>query len=432
MSYHLIETAKGLFTDELVGKIASYFGESESGVSKAISAVIPSVVTGLADKATTATGIDTITKLAQEYHQSGILNSLESFLNTNNNDLLNKGTSLVSSLFGNNTSGQLSTLVSNFSGVKSSSASSLFGITLPAILALLGRHAENSSVGNSSISTALSSQYHYIMSAIPAGFSLGSIFSNAGVKIANSTKNASAAAEKYVSTTQNSGSGAGWLLSLLLLILIAAAALYFFRNGCNTKPTEVAATVDSTISANADSLKNKVAGIFGKVDTLTGDFVYDEGDTVTIILPNNAGKLTIGKNSTEYRLINFLLDTTATLDTVKGNWFEFTNVHFTSGSSILTPGSMVQLKNMAAIFKAFPAAQFKFGGYTDSTGDADKNVTLSQKRADVVAETIKKLGASESSIAGAKGYGKEWPIADNATVEGRAMNRRVAVDVKAK
>jgi outer membrane protein OmpA-like peptidoglycan-associated protein len=93
---------------------------------------------------------------------------------------------------------------------------------------------------------------------------------------------------------------------------------------------------------------------------------------------------------------------------------------------------MQQLKNFVAISKAFPTATFKVGGYTDSTGSDQVNVALSQKRSDIVAATVVKLGASTASIVGSKGYGKEWPIADNSTKEGQAQNRRVAVNVKSK
>lgn len=120
------------------------------------------------------------------------------------------------------------------------------------------------------------------------------------------------------------------------------------------------------------------------------------------------------------------------IDTAKGNWFEFTNVRFNTGGSEITETSMDQLRNLVAISKAYPNAQFKIGGYTDNTGNASANVTLSQKRADAVSAKLKELAIANAAIDSAKGYGQEWPLADNATAEGRAQNRRVAVNVKAK
>ncbi len=174
------------------------------------------------------------------------------------------------------------------------------------------------------------------------------------------------------------------------------------------------------------------SAIAGKVDTATGDFVYELGKLVSIELPDNGGKLEVGEYSTENKLYQFLSDKNATLDTVKGNWFEFTNVKFKTGGAVIDSSSLVQVKNIAAIAKAFPTAQFKVGGYTDNTGDAAKNIALSQKRAEAVLAAFIKQGVSTTAFTGAKGYGPEHPIGDNATAEGRAQNRRVAVNVKAK
>jgi outer membrane protein OmpA-like peptidoglycan-associated protein len=88
--------------------------------------------------------------------------------------------------------------------------------------------------------------------------------------------------------------------------------------------------------------------------------------------------------------------------------------------------------NIVLLGKGFPAAIFKLGGYTDNTGDSVANVALSQKRAYAVVAALKKLGMSAKAISGAKGYGPEFPIGDNATLLGKAMNRRVAINVKSK
>jgi len=156
------------------------------------------------------------------------------------------------------------------------------------------------------------------------------------------------------------------------------------------------------------------------------------GKTVVINLPFNGGKLQVGEFSTENKLYTFLNDSIAKIDTGKGNWFEFTSVRFKTGGKEIDSTSVLQLKNIAAVIKAFPKASFKIGGYTDNTGDAAKNITLSQSRADTVLANLKRQVGKVSSCTTAKGYGPEYPIGDNATAEGRAQNRRVAVNVKSK
>ena len=67
-------------------------------------------------------------------------------------------------------------------------------------------------------------------------------------------------------------------------------------------------------------------------------------------------------------------------------------------------------------------------GHTDSTGDANYNEKLSQRRADAVKEAIIQEGVEAERLQ-SKGYGETRPIADNATKEGRAQNRRVEAEI---
>ena len=63
-------------------------------------------------------------------------------------------------------------------------------------------------------------------------------------------------------------------------------------------------------------------------------------------------------------------------------------------------------------------------GHTDSQGDDDHNMELSQKRAIAVKAYLASHGIEDARMT-AKGYGETQPVASNDTAEGRAQNRRV-------
>ncbi|MCB0709973.1 MAG: DUF937 domain-containing protein [Chitinophagaceae bacterium] len=426
MSFNLIDAAKNLFTDELVKKASNYLNESESGVVKAIASILPVVLSGFVNKVANHEGADFVAQTAKQQNESGVLSNLESFFGNDGGSLLNKGAGLVNSLFGNKLDG-ITGLLSNFTGLKNASVSSLMSMAAPAIMGLLGKHASDNNLNTGSITTLLNNQKSAINAALPSGLNLSSVLGNFGGienTIAQHTHQQSGTADKK-------GNAMRYILPVILFALLAMASYYF--KGCNKNPEMITTTAESSSTKHeSGEIKKTTVNITGKIDSLTGDFIYNTGNMVSIDLPNNAGKLEVGEFSTENKLYKFLTDANAKLDTVKGNWFEFTNVRFKTGSSEITEASLAQLKNMVAITKGFPSAQFKIGGYTDNTGSEATNIALSQKRANAVVAELKKLGASANSINDAKGYGPQWPIADNTTAEGRAQNRRVAVNVKAK
>jgi outer membrane protein OmpA-like peptidoglycan-associated protein len=86
---------------------------------------------------------------------------------------------------------------------------------------------------------------------------------------------------------------------------------------------------------------------------------------------------------------------------------------------------------VAAIFAAYPKVHAKIGGYTDNTGDARANQTLSQDRANSVMDQLVSLGIDKGRLE-AEGYGDQHPVADNATEAGRAQNRRIALRITEK
>ena len=88
MSFNLIDAAKGLFTSELVNKAGAYLGESEAGVNKAISGILPTVLSSLVNKTATHEGAGAVADIVEENHSSGILNNLGGFFGNDNGGLL--------------------------------------------------------------------------------------------------------------------------------------------------------------------------------------------------------------------------------------------------------------------------------------------------------------------------------------------------------
>lgn len=131
----------------------------------------------------------------------------------------------------------------------------------------------------------------------------------------------------------------------------------------------------------------------------------------------------------ESQLLGFINDANAQIDKTK--WFDFDRLNFETGSAKLTADSKAQVDNMAAILKAYPAVKIKIGGYTDNTGKPENNLKLSDSRAKAVMEALVGLGIAADRLE-AEGYGDQFAIADNATPEGRAKNRRISVSVRAK
>ena len=104
---------------------------------------------------------------------------------------------------------------------------------------------------------------------------------------------------------------------------------------------------------------------------------------------------------------------------------ELHGVYFNTGSATLLPESGPVLSEVAELLRAHSDWHAVIEGHTDNIGSAASNLTLSTQRAEAVRTAlVSKLSVPASSIE-AKGFGDTHPVEDNATVEGRAHNRRV-------
>lgn len=417
MSFNLIESARSIFNNEFTSKASALTGESEGSIKTAMSGIIPTVLTGLLSQAGSGNP-QNILSMVKNASSSGILGNLTGALE--NSNLLTKGTELLKGLFGDKL-GNVSNLISGFSGIRESSASSLMSIAGPAALGVLGNHAAENNMSAGGLLSFLNTQKDSILSALPSGLnlagalglgSLAGLGSKLSGKISEFTGSAVHGAEKAVSSALPK-SKVNWLPLVIGAIVVLLIILFLFK-GCN----------------GADKSQAVAATDTAKVDTTATAPAMPARESLKVKLPDGV-ELNAFKGGIEDQLVTFLNDPASVAG--KDVWFDFDNLNFKTGSADITEESLVQVQNISAILKAYPKVKIKIGGYTDKTGDSLSNLALSRNRATAVVAALKTAGANASQIAGAEGYGSQFAKVDkDATDDERKKDRRIAVSVRAK
>ena len=103
-------------------------------------------------------------------------------------------------------------------------------------------------------------------------------------------------------------------------------------------------------------------------------------------------------------------------------------IQFETGSAKIKPVSFPILNEVGNLILQNPNWNVEIQGHTDSSGNYEKNMDLSRKRAESVKAYLVNYGVPEQQLT-AKGFGPTEPIASNETAAGRAKNRRVVFNV---
>lgn len=105
------------------------------------------------------------------------------------------------------------------------------------------------------------------------------------------------------------------------------------------------------------------------------------------------------------------------------------DILFATDSATVSGGSYANLRTLASSLVRYPDTLVEVVGHTDSTGTAEYNQGLSERRAQAVAAVLRSEGVAANRVV-AYGRGETQPVATNLTPEGRAANRRVEVIIR--
>ena len=107
------------------------------------------------------------------------------------------------------------------------------------------------------------------------------------------------------------------------------------------------------------------------------------------------------------------------------------DVKFDFDKAQVKQDSYSDIENLAEFMKQFPQTSTTVEGHTDSVGNDAYNQKLSERRAGAVRDVLVNQYGVDANRVNAVGYGEAHPVADNATRDGRAVNRRVEAAVEA-
>lgn len=427
MSLNIIDLIKGQLGPALITQAASQYGESESGITKAIEGLLPAVVGGLANNSDNPLVLDAIMNSSSSQILANAVG------NSSNNSSI---ASVLTQIFGDKLNGLVNS-VATYAEVSNNSSNSLLNLVTGTTIGTISKYAADNNLDKAGISRLLNDQKGIVSTLLPAGLSFASLnmgdwdarykFDNDKDKI-----NMPAQEEPKVEVTRSTAMNGTfpdrnkdkdsfiwkWLLPLLLLI----AAAYFIWRQCEQRETTT-----TTIVTDSGEVVTDTATTTGNSNSTAISATQADED-----IDLNGTPLRGYKGGMEDRMIAFLKSdgykNAQNDDALKDTWYNFDHVNFKTGSADqLEAGSDAQLQNLVAILKAYPDVKVKIGGYTDKTGDEAKNQKLSEDRAKFIRSWLDQRGVG-SQITGADGYGSEFATVDaSASDAERAVDRKMAV-----
>ncbi len=455
---NLFEELRELLVGEVANKAANILGEKEDKVKIALEGLVPTFVGGLMKRASNEAGATTLLNVVKKTNNDGnIVEQLDLLLKNKESfaGFVEKGNSVVSMLLPDKKS-SIATMISQFAGVRNSSATALLSVVAPLVVGKLGKLVTSQGLDKTGLANVILDQRSILLDETPENlqpkmidvlglatfmseeikpvqFATGTIKSNTTQTI-TPKKTVENRPVTYSDKDYNGDEGSGfsmpkWLLPTLLIAAVLGGFGYFAAtydwNQLRGDSTTEADTSQSEQVTNAqiDTTNLPKDTLIQKVDSTVAQVAIPADRTMGVNLPNGQ-KLDLAEGTFNYKFAKYLTDSSAKVNQI----FTFDNLNFESNTPNLVAGSDKTVQDLAKIMSAYPRVQVKLTGYTDNAGDSLQNRKLSLKRAFAVKSLLVANGIKDLRI-DFTGRGASNPIASNATEEGKAKNRRIEVKV---
>jgi OmpA-OmpF porin, OOP family len=455
---NLFGELKELLVGEVANKAANLLGEKEEKVKIAIEGLVPTFVGGLMKRASNEAGATTLMNVVKKgNHDGSIIEQLDDLLKNKESfaGFVEKGNSVVSMLLPDKKS-SIATMISQFAGVRNSSATALLSVVAPLVIGKLGKMVTSQGLDKTGLANIILDQRSSLLDETPENlqpkmidvlglatfmseeikpvqFATGSIKTNTTQTITPKkpveNREVTYSDKDYDGEESGSFTMPKWLLPTIGIAAVIGGLIYFgstydwgsLRSSNTPEPVDTT-QVEQVTNATIDTTNLPKDTTVAKVDSAVKAIVPST-KTMGLSLPNGQ-KIDLPEGSFNYKFAKYLTDSTAKIN----QSFTFDNLNFESNLPTLVAGSEKTVQDLAKIMTAYPRVQVKLTGYTDNTGDSLQNRKLSLKRAFAVKNMLVANGIQDLRI-DFTGKGSSNPVASNATEEGKAKNRRIELKV---